>query len=402
MRFENPCSSFHFSWDACMSDWRWFNRSSSLRYLLSRARTGRLFVSFHEAWSSLARWSTPSTSLVTQYCSSVTAVPSFSPLPSHAVWKFPRNGTNPSGVSPANCRRWTPRCPSRYRCADSSPLNRGSTTVSSRCSCRTARSASCTRARCGRLSATRARRRRRVAPGSLPEAETEVELRLLSLQSAPLESGDESDGLGSLSVDEGGPEDGGDASRRERRRRRFLRVETSLGRLRTAAHCDCARVGRSARLAATVKVDPFMPRPPAGGRPPDVPGPGPGSAGALAPADAGDGPSAAVRAMATAALRDGTRAPSNAAVDASSAASRNTWARWRRCPVLVAGRDAPWAATPPVPWRLGPAPPSVDGASSCQRSRVVRYHWARATSFGVTPKALCSSRRCRSSSAGDS
>jgi len=47
-------------------------------------------------------------------------------------------------------------------------------------------------------------------------------------------------------------------------------------------------------------------------------------------------------------------------------------------------------------------PPTVDGASSRQRSRVVRCHCARATSFGVTPKALCSSRHCRSSSSSDS
>jgi len=71
---------------------------------LSRAWTARLYVSCREAWVSLARWSTPSTSLKTKNCSSVTAVPSFSPLPSHAVWKFPRNATNPNGVSPTNCR----------------------------------------------------------------------------------------------------------------------------------------------------------------------------------------------------------------------------------------------------------------------------------------------------------
>jgi len=55
-------------------------------------------------WVSIARWSTPSTSLVTKYFSSVTAVPSFKSLPSQAVWKFPRNVSNPSGVSPATCR----------------------------------------------------------------------------------------------------------------------------------------------------------------------------------------------------------------------------------------------------------------------------------------------------------
>jgi len=42
---------------------------------------------------------------VKKYYSSVTAVPSFTPLPSQAVWKFPRNVTNPSGVSPTNYRQ---------------------------------------------------------------------------------------------------------------------------------------------------------------------------------------------------------------------------------------------------------------------------------------------------------
>jgi len=70
--------------------------------------------------------------------------------------------------------------------------------------------------------------------------------------------------------------------------------------------------------------------------------------------------------------------------------------------VSVAGRDPPWAATPPIPCRLGPAPPTVDGASSDQWSRVVRCHCSRATSSGVTPTALCSSRRCRSSFSSDS
>jgi len=70
--------------------------------------------------------------------------------------------------------------------------------------------------------------------------------------------------------------------------------------------------------------------------------------------------------------------------------------------VSVAGRETPWAATPPTPCMLGPAPPTVDGASSDQWSRVARCHCARATSSGVTLKALCSSRRCRSSSSSDS
>ena len=81
----------------------------------------------------------------------------------------------------------------------------------------------------------------------LPAAEADVTPLLLPVESAPLESEDESDGLGSLAVEEGGPEDWGDASRRKRRRRRLPRVETSLGRQRLAARCDCDRVGRSAR-----------------------------------------------------------------------------------------------------------------------------------------------------------
>jgi len=155
-------------------------------------------------------------------------------------------------------------------------------------------------------------------------AEADVEPLPLPVESDPLESEDGSDGLGSLSVDEGGTEDRGDASRRERRRRRLPRVETSLRRFRSAACCDCPHVGRSVRLAATIRVDPVMPRPPAAGRPPGVPGPGPGSADALALADAGDGPWAAARAMATAGLRARTGVPSDAAEDVSSAASRNT------------------------------------------------------------------------------
>jgi len=199
------------------------------------------------------------------YCSNVTAVPSFGPLPSHAVRKFPRNATNSCGVSPASCRevcinaltsawmprmewprgrcRRPPRCTSRYRSGDRSPLKRGSTSMSCCCSRRKARSASCTRARRGRLSAARARRERRVAQRALPVAEGEVEPARLSVEPVPLDSEAEPDGLGSLSVDEQVPEDGSDASRRERRRRGIPRVETSLGRPSPAGRCDCDRVG---------------------------------------------------------------------------------------------------------------------------------------------------------------
>ena len=76
--------------------------------------------------------------------------------------------------------------------------------------------------------------------------------------------------------------------------------------------------------------------------------------------------------------------------------------RWRRCPVSAAGRATPWAATPTTPCRLGPIPPTMDGASSYQLSRGAWCPCGRATASGKTPKALCSSRRCRSSSSRDS
>jgi len=52
-------------------------------------------------------------------------------------------------------------------------------------------------------------------------AEDEVEPSLLSVDSAPLAVDDELDGLSSLSVDEGGPDGGGDGARRAWRRRRW-------------------------------------------------------------------------------------------------------------------------------------------------------------------------------------
>jgi len=138
------------------------------------------------------------------------------------------------------------------------------------------------------------------------------------------------------------------------------------------------------------------------GQPPGVSEPGPGAAISPALADSGEGPWAAASAEATAALRPGAGVPSEAAVDASSAASRNTWATWRRCAVSAAGSDSPWVTAPPTPCRLGPDPPTAVGGSRDQLSRVERCHWARATSSGVTPNALCKSRRCRSSSSSDS
>jgi len=203
-------------------------------------------------------------------------------------------------------------------------LKRVSTTMSSRCPRQKARSASCTRARCGRLSAARARRRRRVAPGSLPVAEDEVEPSLLSVDSAPLAADDELDGLSSLSVDEEGPDEGGDGARRAWRRCRWPFVGAAFRCRRSAPLRDRGRAGRAAGEAVTVKADPVRVAPPVRGRSPDVPDPGPGGAGPPALAVPGEGPWAASRARATAAPRRGTGVPSDAAVDASSAASRNT------------------------------------------------------------------------------
>ena len=140
------------------------------------------------------------------------------------------------------------------------PLKPGSTTVSSRCSHRKTRSASCTRARRGRVSTARARHRQQVGPGSLLVAEEEVEPARLSVKSVPLDSEDEPNEVGSLSVDEGALEDGGDASRRKSRRRRFPSVATSVGRLRSAGLCNCNRIGRAVRLATTVRVGAIAPR----------------------------------------------------------------------------------------------------------------------------------------------
>ena len=200
-------------------------------------------------------------------------------------------------------------------------MKRGSTTVSSRCSRRKARSASCTRARCGRLWAARARRRRRVAPGSLPVAEDEVEPSLLSVDSAPLAADDELDGLSSLSVAEGGPDEKGNGAHWAWRRRRWPFEGAAFRCRRSAPLRDRGRAGRAPGDAVTFKADPVRVAPPARVRSLDVPDPGSGSA---ALAVSGEWPWAAARARATAAPRRGTGVPSDAAVDASSAASRNT------------------------------------------------------------------------------
>jgi len=279
--------------------------------LVEKARTAR-YVSCRVVWVSLARWSTPSTSLVTKYCSSFTAVSSLKPLPSQAVWKFPRNVTNPSGVSPASgyevcikaltsariprmelprgkCKR-PPSSARRYRAGDRSPLKRGSTTVSSHCSRRKPRSASCTRARCGRFSAARARRRRLGAPWSLPLSAVEVELRLLLVESEPLVSEDEPGGLCSLSVEEEGPDDRDDLSRREGRRRCCSRRAPSLGVRAVGACRERDRGDRSRQVADTARAG-ATPSPPASrGVLPCCAEPGPGAAVSPALADSGEGP----------------------------------------------------------------------------------------------------------------
>jgi len=70
--------------------------------------------------------------------------------------------------------------------------------------------------------------------------------------------------------------------------------------------------------------------------------------------------------------------------------------------VSAAGSSTPESAAPPTSCSLGPAPPSLNGASSDQWSRAACCHFAGATAAGVTPKPLCSFRRCRSSSCSDS
>jgi len=162
--------------------------------------------------------------------------------------------------------------------------------VSSRCSRRKACSASCTGARCGFLSAARVRRRRRVALVSLPVAEDEVESSLLSVDSAPLEAEYELDGLSSLSVDEEGPDDGGDGTCRACRRRRRPLEGTAFGCRCSAPLRDRGRAGRAASEAVTVKADPVRVAPPVRGRSPDVPDPSSGGAGPPALAVQGEGP----------------------------------------------------------------------------------------------------------------
>jgi len=151
-----------------------------------------------------------------------------------------------------------------------------------------------------------------------------IELFLLSVESAPLGSEDETGGLSSLSVDKGGPEDGGDGARLACRRRRWPVEGAAFGRRRSAALWARGRAGRAASEAAPVKAGPTPAAPPVRGRSPDVPDSVSGGAGTPALASPGKGPWAAARAGAAAAPRPGTGVPSDAVVDASSAASRNT------------------------------------------------------------------------------
>ena len=155
-------------------------------------------------------------------------------------------------------------------------------------------------------------------------AEEEVEPSLLSVDSAPLAADDELDGLSSLSVDEGGPDEGGDGARRAWQRRRWPFEGAAFGFRRSAPLRDRGRAGSAPGDAVTVKAGPVRVAPPARVRSLDVPDPGSGSAGPPVLAVPGKGPWAAARARATAAPRPGTGVPSDAAVDASSAASRNT------------------------------------------------------------------------------
>jgi len=155
-------------------------------------------------------------------------------------------------------------------------------------------------------------------------AEDEVEPSLLSVDPAPLAADEELDGLSSLSVDDGGTDEGDDGARRAWRRRRRRFEEAAFRCRRSAPLRDRGRAGRAAGEAVTVKADPARVAPPVRGRSPDVPDPGSGGAGPLALAVPGEGPWAAARARATAAPRPGTGVLSDAAVDASSAASRNT------------------------------------------------------------------------------
>ena len=169
-------------------------------------------------------------------------------------------------------------------------------------------------------------------------------------------------------------------SHREWRCRRCSRRAHSLGDLRAVACRDRDRVGRSARMADTGRAEAVATRPSLMDVPPCVSVPCPGATISPALADLGKGPWASAGAEAKAALRPGISVPSEAAVDASSAASRNTWARWRRRPVSAADRDILWVAPPPTPCGLGPAPPADDGASRDQWSR-----WHAATGPGPRP-----------------
>jgi len=201
-----------------------------------------------------------------------------------------------------------------------------------------------------------------------------VELLLLLVESVPLGSEDKPGGLCSLSVEEEGPDDRGDLSRREERRRRCSRLAPSLGVRAVGACRERDRRDRPLRVTATARAGATLVPPASRDDFPCVFEPEPGAAVPPALADSDEGPWAAASADATAALRPGAGVPSEAAVDASTAASRNTWSTWRRRAVSATGRDSPWVAPPPIPFRMGPDPPAADGGSRDQWSRVERSH----------------------------
>jgi len=144
-------------------------------------------------------------------------------------------------------------------------------------------------ARCGRFPASRAGRRRLVSPWLLPVAAEELE-RLISVESVPLGSEDAHDGLCSLLVDKEGPEDAGDLSCREFRRRQWTRQEPSVWSGRSPACRDHHLVGRAARVAPTVEAHPFTVRPSHGAAFPGLSDPGPGATVSPALTDLREGP----------------------------------------------------------------------------------------------------------------
>jgi len=116
---------------------------------------------------------------------------------------------------------------------------------------------------------------------------------MLFVESVPLGSEDEPDGLCSLSVEEEGPDDGGDLSRREGLCRCCSERAPSLGGRPAAACSDLDLVDRPVRVGTTVRAgataarpspradprvcpsrapgQPVFPRPPTSGKAPGPP-----------------------------------------------------------------------------------------------------------------------------------